>query len=144
MTPAASADARTRLWECGVILGVGAIVSAAPAVWYPLVWEGSSSWLDDWVGFTFSMLPFLLAALLRAIGALSRIGGGLALAVSVPFVVFGQVSGLNPNDTSSTASIAIAVAPMWATGGVVLIWWADRIVIVATRAWRSTRRPSGP
>ncbi|HEY3962910.1 MAG TPA: hypothetical protein VGL84_10325, partial [Gaiellaceae bacterium] len=72
-------------------------------------------------------LPFTLVAALRAAEVLGRITAASALVISSGLVVFGQVVGLNPNDPSSTAVIAVAVLPIYACMAVGLVFGVERI-----------------
>ena len=136
---------RTSLLDAGVVLLLGALVSAAPAFWYPIVWpdapdvdNGFGSWLFL---FAFSLVPFVLAAVLRATRAMGRLTAAVATATAAALVIFGQDAGLDPNNPSSTTPIALVVVPFWAAGLVLAVWVVGALARAARDALRRSARP---
>ena len=120
------------------ITAVGIAVAVAPIIWVPLAWDdgtyGSGSLFLLFL-ILFEALPFELAAVLRGCGQLSRVGGIVATIAASGWVVFGQGLGLNPNDPSSTASLALLFGPLYGIPSVALIWLLDRVAHAIT-SWR--------
>ena len=52
----------------------------------------------------------------------------LATAAVALIVILGQAAGLNPNDPSSTAIVAVGMAPVFASLIVLVVWGIDRAV----------------
>jgi hypothetical protein len=135
---------RKPLLDAGAISLVGALVSAVPALWYPIVWPdgnagaGFGSWLFL---FAFSFVPFALAAALRATGTMGRLTAVIATAAAAGIVVFGQYAGLDPNDPSSTAAIALVIVPFWAAAAVFAVWVVGVLARAAVDALRRAARP---
>jgi hypothetical protein len=132
-------DYRKARWDALAIAAGGVFVGATPALWYSLVWPGSDSGIAfaGWLlVFAFSAAPFVLAALLRLGGQLRRLAGAVVTIVVAAWVVFGQVTGLDPGDTSSTGSIVLLVAPFYACAGVFCGVVIDRMAEAAASHWR--------
>jgi hypothetical protein len=131
-----------RLREAAWITACGIGVSAAPAFWYARVWPdavskyGSDSRGSWWLVFAFSMIPFIVIAFLREQGTMSLIAASVSTLLAGLVVIDGQYAGLNPNDPSSTASIALVIGPVLAAALVVPIYVVDD----AIRSARSRRR----
>jgi hypothetical protein len=70
---------------------------------------------------------------------MGRLAAAVATAIVVPLVVYGQYAGLNPNDSSSTAPIALVIMPIWAVVPVMLVWWLGVLVRGARAAVRWIR-----
>jgi peptidoglycan/LPS O-acetylase OafA/YrhL len=136
-------EMRRRREAVWILVG-GVVVAAAPAFWYARVWpdavtrygqnDGPShgAW---WFLFVCSIVPFILVAVLRERGSMSRIATSVAVLAVGVIVVLGQLAGLNPNDPSSTAPIAIVTTPAAAAVLVILIFITDEQI----RAARSRR-----
>src|SRR4051812_45828862 len=110
----ANKSRRARI-DAAVVVGVGIVVAAAPAVWYRLVWpdmpdhSGLAGFL---LVFIPSVIPFVLIAPFRAEEHVGRVATTVALLAAGSFVVLGQWAGLDPTDPSSTASVALVTVPM--------------------------------
>jgi hypothetical protein len=130
--------------DVNVIAAAGVVVAAAPVVWYPLVWSDPSRGATSaggWVLlFAFSVAPFWLVAFLRATGRMRRVAGIVAAVIVAALVVLGQIAGLNPNDPSSTASIALVTTPIGAGFVALAIWGVDRAVQAVGALLRTRRR----
>jgi hypothetical protein len=126
------------------IIVIGSFVAAAPVVWTALVWPGQDdgAWWGWWVVFVPSVIPFGLAALLRGTGGIRRTASVVAMALATALVILGQAAGLNPNDPSSTASIAVLILPIYAAIAVLVVWGADNAVAGLMKSWRSRRAPN--
>jgi hypothetical protein len=135
------------LRDAVVIGSVGFAIAAAPAIWSPRVWPDSVGDGIDAGGwlflFAFSCAPFALVAYLRASGQMRRVAGMPAAVIIAALVLLGQVSGLDPNDPSSTASISLVTVPVFAGFVALLIWGGDE-AIQALAARRRARAPSSP
>jgi hypothetical protein len=133
-------NAMTRRREAAWILAGGVAVAAAPAFWYAHVWrdaeqrhgQGASPTLGAWwFVFAWSIVPFILVAVLRERGSMNRIAAYAATLATAVIVVLGQLAGLDPNNASSTASISIVTTPVAAVVLVILIFIADEQVQAA-------------
>lgn len=130
--------------DAGWILAVGCVVSLSPPVWSWLVWPNSGLphaaflWL---VVFGFSVAPFVLLGALRASTAMTQIAAFVTLLGCSVLVVFGQVAGLNPNDPSSTAVIAVFFVPFYACFGVLVVFALDALVRGVSLFHRARRDP---
>jgi len=132
--------------EAAWILAGGAAVAAAPALWYSRVWPDDSLRTNTdptqgawWFVFACSIGPFILVATLREADSMSRIAIYAAALVVAVIVVLGQLAGLDPHDSSSTASIAVVTSAIGAAMLVALIFVADEQI----RAAISRRRRAG-
>jgi hypothetical protein len=56
-----------------------------------------------------------------------RAAAAVALVVAAALVVLGQVAGLDPNDSSSTGTVALFVLPMYACLAVGLVVGGDHL-----------------
>jgi hypothetical protein len=127
-----------------LIAGVGVLVAGSPVIWTNIVWPDQvdpvtpGAWLFL---FAFSILPFGLVALQRATGVIRRGAAAVATVVAVSLVVIGQAAGLNPDDPSSTASIAVVIVPFYAVFAALVIWGADHALAALVSSWRSRRAP---
>jgi hypothetical protein len=131
-----------QLSDAILIAVVGAAVAAGPAVWTPLVWPdvgGVGSGGDRWI-FAFSIGPFILLGFLRAIGVMHRPVTLATGVIVVLLVVLGQEAGLDPNDPSSTASIALVTVPVFACVVVLAALFVD-LIVVAIVTFRRLRQP---
>jgi peptidoglycan/LPS O-acetylase OafA/YrhL len=137
---------RRRRTDAIWIIAAGAVVAAAPAFWYSRVWPnqpdattGAGGWLFL---FGFSVAPFVLLAALRGRGRMGRLAALIGSLAGGALIVLGQVAGLNPNDPSSTASIALVTVPIYACVAVGLIFGAEQLIraLVSFKRSHSNRR----
>ncbi len=132
------------------VVSLGVVVAVAPEVWYRLAWPDAASQFGggpvlDLVLFGVSVAPFALVALLRTILVLGRRAAVIATLLAGAIVVFGQIAGMDPNDPSSTAAIALVTAPLLACGVIGCLALVDsvtRAIFDSWRAWRDLRKES--
>lgn len=135
------------LCDALLVAATGVVVAVAPLVWYPIVWPDAAAGsdlpiVDTWM-FAFSVAPFVLVAALRGTTVLGRGAATVCAAIAGCLVVLGDVAGMDPNDPSSTASIALFVVPVYAcvaVGGVVALDLVRRAVVGHVRYLRDRRR----
>jgi hypothetical protein len=129
-----------------LIAAFGVAVALAPLVWYPIVWpdtakESDLPIVDVWI-VAFSVAPFVMVAMLRGMTAIGRGMAVLATVVAGFLVVLGQVAGMDPNDSSSTAVLALVVLPVYAcvaVGVVIALDLVRRAFVGQWRLWREGR-----
>lgn len=124
----------------------GALVAGTPPLWYSLAWEEHDSGIGagGWLFLAaFSFAPFLLLGALRGGGAMGRIAALATLLACAALVILGQVSGLNPDDPSSTAAISVVVVPVNTCILVALVLVVERLLRGAVSLVHS-RRSRGP
>jgi hypothetical protein len=133
--------------EAAWILAGGAAVAAAPGYWYSRVWPDAAGYTQDtrsawWFVFACSIGPFILVAALRQAGSMSRAATYAAAPVVAVCVVLGQLAGLDPQDASSTASIAVVTTAVPAAMLVLVIFVADEQIRAAvSRRRRAKEKP---
>ena len=119
-------------------LAIGLLVAVAPFAWYGLVFTDRFAPTPATAGSkaaaaVFALPGFVVLAVLRRSGMVSRAGCVLALVVAATAVVALQYATLDPSDTSSTASLGFLFESVYGVVAVLVVAALDGIVRAIAR-----------